>query len=507
MADLAFEDAAEHYRVAVEALGAATRDAELRLRILAALGNALNAVGDIEAAAPRWLEAAQVAGETAQPERMLDCLEGFAGMLRLDGDPWVSALLDTLMDLLPPGDSAVRARAIGWRAHSFAWRFGPHESRADSLERDRRWAADALAMAERIGDAHAVAAVTSAIMTIESRGADAGKMLRAAEETARLLQTLDPATSRNPTAIRNRRSWTTHGRFRALLRLGRRAEAEAQLAEYGALAEQRGWSGPINNWLMGRAAIAIAEGRFGDGESLAARARSQAGRSPLVDVAHAAQVLAIRLEEGDVDTVAAFMEENLDAVQNPPSGWRYMAERLMLIGAHAEAGHLARVAHYFQLVIDDVPRQLHDDLFAGLAIRYAAEACRQLGDVDHAAEWLPLVAPWSGQLLVVALAVTIEGAADRSIGHLYATLGDLGNADVAYTAAAQLESSAGFPPMVSRTRYWHAKALIDLGNAEQRQQAVAMLDDVHQTTAALGMRRLAEQAAALRRTAQPGSVT
>ena len=114
MADLAFEDASEHYRVAVDSLGAGA-DAELRYRMLIALGSALNAIGDIEAAAPRWLEAAQLAGEMAHPERMLDCLEGFAGMLRLDGDPWVAALVDTLMHLLPPGDSAVRARALGWR--------------------------------------------------------------------------------------------------------------------------------------------------------------------------------------------------------------------------------------------------------------------------------------------------------------------------------------------------------------------------------------------------------
>ena len=238
MADLAFEDASEHYRVAVDSLGAGA-DAELRYRMLIALGSALNAIGDIEGAAPRWLEAAQLAGEMAQPERMLDCLEGFAGMLRLDGDPWVAALVDTLVNLLPPGDSAVRARALESRAHSFAWRLDPHEPRADTVERDRRWAAEALAMAERLGDMQALAAVTSAIMTIESRGPDAGRMLWAAEETGRMLQSLDPAATHNPIATRNRRSWTTHGRFRALLRLGRRAEADSCLAEYGLLAEQR----------------------------------------------------------------------------------------------------------------------------------------------------------------------------------------------------------------------------------------------------------------------------
>ena len=333
-------------------------------------------------------------------------------------------------------------------------------------------------------------------------------MLWAAEETDRLLQSLDPAATHNPIATRNRRSWTTHGRFRALLRLGRRAEADPCLAEYGLLAEQRGWSGPINNWLMSRAALAIAEGRFDDGKQLADQARNQAGRSPLVEVAHTAQMLSIRIEEGKLDSSAtALMEEQLDAMTSLQPGWQYIGGRFMVMGALAEAGHLARVARQFEQVAEAVPRQLHDDLFAGLAIRYAAEACRHLHDVDHAAEWLPLMAPWSGQLLVVALAVTIEGAADRSLGHLHSTLGDLDKANAAYTAAAQLEASARFPPLVARTRYWHAKALVDHGGPRQREDAVALLDDVQQATTVFGMRRLAEQASALRLTAEARSDT
>ena len=259
---------------------------------------------------------------------------------------------------------------------------------------------------------------------------------------------------------------------------------------------------------MSRAALAIAEGRFADGQKLADQARNQAGRFPLVEVAHTAQMLSIRLEEGKLDSNATtLMEEQLEAMADLQPGWQYIGGRFMLIGALAEAGHLDRVARHFAEVAEAVPRQLHDDLFAGLAIRYAAEACRHLHDVDHAAEWLPLVAPWSGQLLVVALAVTIEGAADRSLGHLYSTLGDLDEANSAYTAAAQLEASAGFPPLVARTRYWHAKALVDLGGPRQHEDAVALLDDVQQTTAALGMRRLAEQASALRSTAEPHNDT
>jgi hypothetical protein len=107
------------------------------------------------------------------------------------------------------------------------------------------------------------------------------------------------------------------------------------------------------------------------------------------------------------------------------------------------------------------------------------------------------VEPWAGQLLVVTIGTSIEGASDRSIGHLLATLGRLDEADAAYTAAAELERSAAVRPLAARTQYWHARMLLERRARGDHDRAFALLDDVLAVTGELGMHRLDEQAATL----------
>ena len=69
---------------------------------------------------------------------------------------------------------------------------------------------------------------------------------------------------------------------------------------------------------------------------------------------------------------------------------------------------------------------------------------------------------------------------------------------MAYAAAAELERSAGFPPLVARTQYWHARTLLDRDAPRDRERARALLDDVIDVTDRLGMALLCRQALASR---------
>ena len=116
-----------------------------------------------------------------------------------------------------------------------------------------------------------------------------------------------------------------------------------------------------------------------------------------------------------------------------------------------------------------------------------SEVCRRLSDQERAGKLLAHVTPWAGQILVGPWGISIEGAADRAVGHLLATLGRFDDADTAYAAAAELERSAGFPPLVARTQYWHAQTLLDRDAPGDRERARALLDDVIDVTDPLGM--------------------
>jgi hypothetical protein len=126
------------------------------------------------------------------------------------------------------------------------------------------------------------------------------------------------------------------------------------------------------------------------------------------------------------------------------------------------------------------------------------EVCRRLGQTDRAAKLLTVVTRWAGQILVGGGGLSIDGASDRAMGHLLAALGRFDEADAAYTTAAELEHTAGFPPFVARTKYWHATALIERDEPGDQQRAQQLLDDTIDLTERLHMPLLRRHAEASR---------
>jgi len=168
----------------------------------------------------------------------------------------------------------------------------------------------------------------------------------------------------------------------------------------------------------------------------------------------------------------------------------------MLASALAEVGRVDEAAERLDRLMRAVEDGFDYMYGAPVAVRYVSELCRRLGDTDRSATLLPHVEAWSGILLVVN--TSIEGAADRSVGHLLSTVGRYDEADIAYIAAAELERSAGFPPLAARTEYWHARALLERHNTNDGDRATALLDKVVETTSQLEMTLLHRQALELR---------
>jgi len=469
MRRLAFEDAAHHFRVALDALRRMSADPDLHFRVLSSLADALDSQALPDAAQPLWLEASDLARQRGDAAGLFRTLAGYTYIMRLAADPNVDRLLDELLELLPAGDSPIRAQAMGWKAS--------HARRLDG-----NMMAQAVAMAQRTGDADAIATTLHSKVWFESGSPNADAMLSAATSLDQVARGRKLPRAGSPWTIARSLVW-------ARLRVGRRADAERALAECREQAATTRHGVAMNNSLLWDAAIATAEGRFSDAKRLAAEAREHGGsHNAVVVLGYGAQVLAARMEQGAVDKVISGLRD-LDPVLDQFPGWR-----AMLAGALADAGDdsAATIELERVLALDDTP--LPRDQSTPLAVRYLPEVCRQVSHATAARTLLPHVDTWAGQLLVVMLGISIEGAADRSLGHLLATLGRFDEADAAYRSAAGLELDNAFRPLAARTHYWHARMLLERRSHGDRETAQELLDDVIDVSRELGMDRLAQQA-------------
>jgi DNA-binding CsgD family transcriptional regulator/tetratricopeptide (TPR) repeat protein len=478
---VAFEEAAHHFRTALVALDRIAPDPDLRYRALTSLGHVLNALANPVDAQPLWLHAADIAQHARDPDRLFAAIRGYSYMRWTEADELVRRLHD-LLEMLSPEDSPLRAMVLGWSAVQLRVR-----NTAEARLHDNQVADDAVAMARRVGDNDAIASTLQSRLLIGTEAPDASAMLRDAEEAF----TVGTAPGAAMTWDREREValWSL---AIALLRLGRRERAEQHLALARVKVEQSGFHWAMNSVLVLESALATASGRFAEGQRLATEAIQHGGRdNRLAQLAYGAQVLASRMEQGHLDEVIVGLRV-IDQLDVDFPAWR-----AMLAGALADAGRHAEAAAEINALIDEALSGVTPAIGAALAVRYLPEVCRQLGDSDRTAALLVHVQPWAGQILVVGGGTSIEGASDRSIGHLLATLGRHDEADAAYTAAAEMERSAGFLPHVARTEYWHARLLIERRAPHDRETVRRLRDDVIDITEQHGMRLLAEQAAQL----------
>ena len=333
-----------------------------------------------------------------------------------------------------------------------------------------------------MGDVDALASTLRSRLMVLGQGFHAVEMLRDADELAGLSPT-NRFVSADPATI-------GRDRWRALLQLGRRADADQYLLANTVEAEQSGLRMALNTALINRASIATASGEFDRGKRLAAQAADSANRQlTAVELAYTAQILAARMEQGRLDEVIAVLQR-LKGYSIPLPSWQ-----AMLASVLADAGRHDDAALELDRLAEHIETGFADMYSAPLAIRHVPEALRQLGDRERAAALLPHVKRCSGTVLV--LATSIEGAADHGLGHLLATLGRHDEADVLYNRAAEMERSASFPPLLARTQYWHARSLLERLALGDQARAIELLNDVVEVTGRIGMRLLHHQAAEL----------
>lgn len=218
----------------------------------------------------------------------------------------------------------------------------------------------------------------------------------------------------------------------------------------------------------------------GDWEQAEQHAADSLGDNSSVNAlnTYAAQVLALRYEQGRLDEIVPMIEATAAQMQSIPAFTVALAVSYIEVGRPDEARPL-----HATLAADGY-RALREDMNWGVQLAWCAELCGQLDDTAAAAVLLPKLQPFSGQMILTAGAITIPGAADRFLGILYSVFGQPEHADRAFAVAVKLETAMDAPVLATRTRYWWARAR---GDRDGAAAAAAEADR-------LGMTALAKQA-------------
>jgi tetratricopeptide (TPR) repeat protein len=146
LARLAYEEAADHFQRALHALDRTElADPALRCDLLLELGDATRRMGSRETSQALFEEAADIARSLGDGRRLgLAAVAGWGGYALSATSGPVQALFEEALDTLELDDSPLRAELLA----NLALHLNAAPERADDV---RRWSAEAVAMADRLG--------------------------------------------------------------------------------------------------------------------------------------------------------------------------------------------------------------------------------------------------------------------------------------------------------------------------------------------------------------------
>ena len=139
------------------------------------------------------------------------------------------------------------------------------------------------------------------------------------------------------------------------------------------------------------------------------------------------------------------------------------------------------------------------DQAEGVSLALSAAACSVVGAParDFAEHLYEVMRPYAGTAVVVrAPAAACVGPADHYLGLLAETFGDLALAEVHHDAALRLARRMGSPPFVAAAEVALARTVRRRRPAADKERVAGLLRNAEQAARAMGLHRLAQQAAA-----------
>ena len=439
MALQSYAQAAHHWARAFAATDALPwpSDAE-RCELLLRQADAETHAGDAEAGKRIFLRAAAIARRLDSPEPLARAALGYAEWGSY-GAAHVQAigLLEEALARLPEADSHTRASVLGRLA-------ARHDPLTHQHERERL-AAEATAMARRLGDDRGLATMLTIGLLVEWRPERrAARRAAAAEAIA-----LAAASGVHQGAL-----WAHVVRFVDAFGDGSIAAADAELDAYEHLAEQL--RRPYYRWylMMLRATRAAFAGAHEEADALAGGAfKLISGMEEDCAQEHTVQRFMLARVTGRPELAPADELHRYAARYARLPLWRAMSA-----AADAELGRTEQARAALEDCVGGAGERLRSDPDGLSVLALLGEACATIGDAERSRLLGDLLAPHAEANLVTERGWAAWGAVARVLGRLAAACGEHERAAAHFARALELNRAWGAAPWVLHTILDEARA-------------------------------------------------
>ena len=470
---LAWEEAAQHYRAALRARElTGAFDDPVRAELLLAQGASEDRAGMESEARATFQTAAATARVLGDASLLGRAALGHAGQWSVLGrvDEARLALLEEARAALGDEDSPLRARLLARLALELYY--------SDDPERRLALSEQAVDLARALGDPRTLAVCLDARHYALWRPENVNERLEVAAELRQVAEeTGDPELELEGAG------WTVVD----LLELGDVQGADIQIAAASKLAEalQR----PIWRWWSSllRCTRAQLVGSFEEAERLANEALEigRHGQAENAVNAYWQAMFNIRREQGRLAEVEPSVRRFIELYP------RLVAWRAALALLLVELGRLDEARAEFEaLAGSEMPR----DANWLIGVTLLAEVCGALGDGSRAEPLYELLEPYAGRNVVVGRAATCNGAAARLLGTLAAAMRSWELAEGHFISALAMHERMGARPWVARTQLAYAEMLLARRRRGDKARARELLAEAAVTADALGMWVVAQRA-------------
>jgi DNA-binding SARP family transcriptional activator len=472
-AQLAYEEAARLYEVALHALEQSGADGEQRCRLLLACGDAQVKAGDSIAARARFRDAADAARALGSAKLLSQAALGYGSAGQMAGgvvDETVVRLIEEALAAVGEDDAALRARLLARLAMELSF--------SEQRERRAELSSEAVEIAKRVGDTRGLGMALVARhwslwgpQNVQDRLAASNDLLGLAERSGdeRL-------------AMQGHR-W----RMMDLLELGEMDAVDIEIDAYMQIAARRKRLSDELYVHLYRAMRLMFAGDF-DGSEAEGNAAVRVGdRIQDTNTGNATLLLSLmyRRERGRLERLEGPVRAYAERFATIP-GWRCVLAWLL-----AESGRRDEAREILDAFAADDFRGLPlDGIWLG-AIAYLAETAAEIEDPTHAAALRDLLEPYADRNVAIGWASTCAGSASRHLGLLADLLGARDEAISRLEAALAMNEHMRARPWVVHTQIDLARVLAQA--PADRERGAELLDAALAEAQRLGMPRLVER--------------
>jgi hypothetical protein len=464
--DLAYEQAAELFGSALEALELLGADLPRRAALLLGLGTAESRAGRPSARAT--FEAAVVAARTIGADEILArAALGIAPFALTPGfvDDAHVALLGEALERIGPADSPLRVRLLGSLATALYW--------SDTGPRRAELARESLDMARRIGDDLTIAFAFSSAQLATS-GPDT------TEQSARWLKRLFELSDRAGETVMTLAARSRH--IDVLLELDDLAAADIGIETLERLAREARDCRAMAYVSLHRARRAALEGRFDDAHALVARvaATSSDLSASTIPLTTASQMVVLSWQQQGAAAMGEQVRAYADGAPAMPC-WRAGLAASLAASGRTDEAHL----EYDRLAADGFAALPRDTLWLG-AMALLTETVAALQLRSGAAAIYAELAPFAGRNIVLPTAGFL-GPVEMWLGILARVQGRRTKALEHLAAARRSATRNGARANLMRIGVEEATVLLDDRKPDARQRAAELLEQAAASCEDMGL--------------------